>query len=557
MVGAARNYERLSRYQQRQTLASWVCRRHNSTLFGDCPDGWWRHDDLRGEIVRSSDSAGVADVGEDAIEVSDREFGIPDSASRMIRRQRVVIGIAVGAAVLSLAGLVASTFVKSPAQAKSEAGPPKASVLTATVERRLLTDTLAVRGNVVTTAQIEVTPTAPVGAAAPLVTGTRAQAGARLQGGDVAVEVSGRPVIVLAGAVPAYRDLKPGGEGADVAQLQAALTAMGLGVGADTRGHFGPGTKAALTKLYERLGYAVPTTGGSDPQADRKALQAAQTSVDEAQRAVDNMKRQIAAGAGTPSGAPSPGAPGGTPGPSGDGSEPLSEQLRYLQKALTAAKQNQAELVATTGPYLPVAEAVFVPQFPVKLVKLNAKVGDKVTAPLLTLSSGSLEITSELPQDQVGLIKPGMAVRIDAESIGGHATGTVARIGGGQAAAGQHAGPSAGFPGAPTAAPANQQGGSSRTPFTVAPEKALEPNWDGQNVRLTITQASTPAPVLVVPVSALSTSADGRTTVTKRDAAGRTAQVEVKAGLSGDGYVEVIAAGPAQLEAGDTVVVGA
>lgn len=53
-------------------------------------------------------------------------------------------------------------------------------------------------------------------------------AGSAVQSGDVVYSVEGRPVVALAGAVPAWRDLASGiDDGADIAQLETALTALG------------------------------------------------------------------------------------------------------------------------------------------------------------------------------------------------------------------------------------------------------------------------------------------------------------------------------------------
>lgn len=57
-------------------------------------------------------------------------------------------------------------------------------------------------------------------------------AGTAVQSGDVLYSVEGRPVVALTGSVPAWRDLASGiDDGADVAQLEAALTALGYSDG--------------------------------------------------------------------------------------------------------------------------------------------------------------------------------------------------------------------------------------------------------------------------------------------------------------------------------------
>ncbi|KJY34064.1 hypothetical protein VR46_33090, partial [Streptomyces sp. NRRL S-444] len=79
--------------------------------------------------------------------------------------------------------------------------------------------------------------------------------------------------------------------------------------------------------------------------------------------------------------------------------------------------------------------------------------------------------------------------------------------------------------------------------LTVKPDQTLDPRLSGQGVRLTVTAASSGEPVLVVPLSAVSAGADGRTTVTVlgKDPAAADARrrVEVRAGMSADGMVQV------------------
>ncbi len=488
------------------------------------------------------------------------------------RRQRALLWVAVAAALLSTGGLVASTLVKSPAQQAAEAAAPPASVLTATVEDRVLANTVVTRGSVAASAQYQVTPTGTTqGSNTPVVTAVRTNVGARVQPGAVLLEVSGRPLIVLQGAVPAYRDLKPNDDGNDVAQLQNALKQLGHYHGGDPAGHFGPATKAAVTALYQGLGYDVPTTGGPGDDGDRSALQSAQDAVDSAQRAVDDMKRQIAAGGSvigsqgstkqtgpTGSGTPSAtsGSGSGGPGSGGSGSEPLQVQLQYLEKTLQQAEQAQADLVARTGPMLPAAEAAFLPGFPAQVVAFSAKVGDQVKAPLITLASGQLAVTAQLTTDQGGLLKPGMKVQITAETLGLQATGVVGTVG--QVTTGTGGSDPGSSTGSDGSGSGQAQSGAPYIPVTVTPDSPLDSRWEGQDVRLTVTSAATPGAVLVVPLSAVTAGADGKTTVSVLQPDGHsTSRVEVDAGISGDGFVAVTPVAAGSLKAGQRVVVGA
>ena len=501
-----------------------------------------------------------------AIEVAaPGKFGRPARRnSGPYRRQRLLLWVAVAAALVSTGGLAASTLVKSPAQQAAETGPPTPSVLTAAVESRVLANTVVTRGTVAAAAQYQITPSGTTqGANTAVVTAVHTAVGARVQPGAVLLEVSGRPLIALPGAVPAYRDLKPNDDGDDVAQLQNALVQLGRYHGGDPAGHFGPATKAAVAALYQGSGFDAPTTGGPGDDGDRAALQSAQAAVDSAQRAVDDLRREIAAAgqsSSTPAAQSTPSSPSisaskSTPtagaGTGSSGQEPLSLQLQYLQKALSQAEQAQADLVARTGPMLPAAEAAFLPGFPAQVLAFSAKVGDAVKAPLITLASGRLAVTAQLTTDQGGLLKPGMKVGIVSETLGLQATGVVGAVGA-VTTVGTSANSSSGSADAGTAQTAPY------IPVTVTPDSPLDSRWEGQDVRLTVTSASTSGPVLVVPLSAVSAGADGKTTVSVLQPDGRTTtRVEVDAGISGDGFVAVTPVPPAVLKAGERVVVGA
>jgi hypothetical protein len=90
----------------------------------------------------------------------------------------------------------------------------------------------------------------------------------------------------------------------------------------------------------------------------------------------------------------------------------------------------------------------------------------------------------------------------------------------------------------------------------VQPGKPLPAELVGQDVRLTIEAASSTGKVLVVPVVAVSASADATTTVSVLENNGRVRRVEVRPGMSGDGYAEVTPLDGGSLTAGDKVIVG-
>lgn len=360
--------------------------------------------------------------------------------------------------------------------------------------------------------------------------------------------MSGRPLIALPGAVPIYRDLKPGAHGEDIGQFQRALQSLGYDTGGDTAGEFGSGTKTALTRLYAKLGFDHPVTGTDD----EARLKAAEQAVDTAQRQVDLLKSQIAAASSATSGAAT--APDGRPaaGPKeAVGGESLDTQLRYARKTLVSAQSDRARLVETTGPMLPVSEAVFLPAFPAQVTAFSAKVGDPVKAPLITLSTGELGVTSRMTPDRAALLKPGMPVEIEVTGSDRHTTGKVASVGE----------PTAADPaaeGTPGGAGGAGGGGALMAQVLITPDTVLGPDWAGRDVQLTVTAASSGADVLVVPLSAVSTGADGKASVVKvaQDPGGPpTARVDVVAGLAGGGFVQVTPVRTGELAPGDRVMV--
>lgn len=172
------------------------------------------------------------------------------------RRLRILVVLLALAIVFALGGFVASRFMVTPAQRDALAAPPPASVLTAAVTSRELSDSVVTRGDVAVLAAVDVLegrafPGSPaIVTAAPVVTGDEAKAG------SVLLEVNGRPVLALPGDLPAYEDLTTGAEGPLVTQLQEALAAAGIEV-ADAKGVFGASTAAGVARLYADAGYAA------------------------------------------------------------------------------------------------------------------------------------------------------------------------------------------------------------------------------------------------------------------------------------------------------------
>jgi multidrug efflux pump subunit AcrA (membrane-fusion protein) len=194
---------------------------------------------------------------------------------------------------------------------------------------------------------------------------------------------------------------------------------------------------------------------------------------------------------------------------------------------------------------VPSSEAVFVPALPARVVSVPVRVGDAVKGPVITLARGGMTLTGMLDPSQGGLVTPGRKAEVLSEATGAHAAGTVESVGALVSPGDGKSGDTA-------------SSGSATSPYlplTIRPDKSWTTRFAGQDVRITITAAATSTKVLAVPQAAISSGADTRTTVTVVDAAGKQRTVQVKAGVSADGMVQV-APLHGRLAAGDEVVVG-
>ncbi|MCJ0871131.1 peptidoglycan-binding domain-containing protein [Streptomyces sp. AP-93] len=477
------------------------------------------------------------------------------------RRRAWLAAVAAGAVLLSAAGVGASLVIKSPAQAAAEAGPPPLDVLVARVEKRVLRDTLIVRGTVTSAQAVQVTPTVAggEGSAQPVVTKVAVRQGDPVLAGKVLLEVSGRPVFALPGALPVYRDLKPGATGDDVKQLQKALAGLGHGTGSDKAGTFGAGTKAALGAFYKSIGYdPLPAVADGG-----EALKAAEDAVTSAERALEDVKAAArSAGGGTGTAATTGGTGStdgkGTSGATGTtgGKGAAQDAARALARAkedLTKARERLTEARAAAGPMVPAGEVVFLESFPARADSVGVRPGSPVSGAAMTLSAGALVVRGQLAEHQKGLVRTGQKVEILSETSGVTAAAEVLSVA--DTASAPPAAPNGGQgDGQGQQAPA--PGGPSGYEMLVRPLAALDAKLAGQDVRLTVEAAATDGNALVVPVTAVSAGTDGRTSVTVVDGTGAQRRVEIRPGTTGDGYVEIRPAGDGVIADGDSVVIG-
>lgn len=171
------------------------------------------------------------------------------------RANRAITYILAGTLVVTLGGWVGSHFMTTPAQIAAEASPPPPTILTATIELRVVREEIVSRGEVRSERLTNVLAEREIGSGATVITALPVSVGSEVGHGGVVVQLSGRPVFALQGAFPAYRDLAQGATGPDVVQLQAALVATGFEI-EDELGMFSWDTAAALETMYEHAGYA-------------------------------------------------------------------------------------------------------------------------------------------------------------------------------------------------------------------------------------------------------------------------------------------------------------
>ncbi len=557
----------------------------------------------------------------------------PDTRSRRRRRWWLLGAVLLIGGVVG--GWVIARQIQSPDQAASRAEAPEPSWITASVERRVLAQTVISRGDVRPEVAINVGPPSSIDGD-PVVTGISVATGDEVGEGTRLVEVSGRPVIVLQGDVPVYRSLKPGMAGADVAQLQAALTRLGCDTAADA-GSYGEATKACVAKLYNDAGYdPIPTTAteAADITAAEQTLADAQAAADSAQIALDTALKgpsdlevlnadtavdaaernyndavagkqaavdQAQTGINRAQAALDQlgSSPEATPADvsaaqaeldaakaaldtavrSGDAAIATANDAVVLARAARAdldkdpdvtveftalgqafAARDRAQaaldsLRASVGPTVPQGEIVFAPTLPARVQNAVTTLGPPASGQgnpgagagnstagsgdLVTLAAGDLVVSMTLRPNERQLVRVGMSVELLDEQSNATYDAAITEIA------------------ETSSSSANGQAG---VPVVMTPNAPLPETLSGANLRVTITAASTDTATLVVPLAAVSSSADGSTNVSilrpndNRDQ--EPVVVAVTAGLSADGFVAVEPVTDGALKDGYQVVVG-
>jgi hypothetical protein len=220
--------------------------------------------------------------------------------------------------------------------------------------------------------------------------------------------------------------------------------------------------------------------------------------------------------------------------------------------ARDAAAVTLQTVIAENGPTVAQGEVVFVPTVPARVQSVVAGLGPVDTgagvdgldgggggagsAGLVVLSAGGLVVSTTVRAGDEGLVRVGMEVSLLDETTNVAYPATFTSI----------------------AEEATLDGaGQLGRAGVITPVEPLPDSLAGVNVRVTITAAASDGEVLVVPLAAVSSAADGSTRVSVLGAGSDVpVDVAVTAGISADGFVAVEPVTAGALDAGDLVVVG-
>ncbi len=211
----------------------------------------------------------------------------------------------------------------------------------------------------------------------------------------------------------------------------------------------------------------------------------------------------------------------------------LRAQVSDARQELADAQTEFAEIQAAVGIWVPAGEIVFLPRLPVRIDRLSVQRGDRVDGSYATVTGSDLAVRGAVSERDVSLVREGAIVWIDDRSLSEPIAGTIRLVD-------DRAG--------------TRTVASDRHYVEIVAEGIPE-ELIGSNVRVVIPVGGTAGPVLAVPASALSATADGASRVEVAESDGSTRLVTVEVGLAARGLVEVSPV-DGELDQGDLVVVG-
>lgn len=451
------------------------------------------------------------------------------AVSRLVRRPvaghgralAIVVGCAVALAVV--AGVVGSRFA-SPRQIAASASSPPIVRVTQPVSFGILHATVAIRGSVVDPDPVAVGLPDDLGTSLPVITSVNANVGSTVSEGEVLFSVAQRPVVVLKGAIPAFRDMAPGDNGVDVTQLQGALHTLGYSTAPDPTGIYGPGTSAAVAAWYSALDYPAeysPANAQAQLAQLTSAVVQATSKLDAANAALASAKASSTETATVPA----------------DETAVTSAQAA-LQQAKTALVTGHN----TMGAMVPRGEVVFVPSLPESVVSSQVALGAQAPTKgaVMDIGSGALALQAQVGAGELSSLHVGQRATATSDLTGKSFPATVASV--------------ATTPSTPNKSTSGTASNVPTYAVDLTPTGAVPPQLLGQNVAVVIQVGSTKTPTWIVPASAVTTTASGTSFVTV--AAGhRQGQVDVEPGLVSGGR-EAVTATNGHLHKGESVVIG-
>jgi hypothetical protein len=527
------------------------------------PDGGF------GELL-SPEQADPAGEG-DAVAGTAARAGWASRWGRVFRNNRALWTVAAIAVVSLVAGLLVGRFVVSPAEAAARADPPEPGLITVPVEFGELSNDVTIRGEVGYADAVEVTLDTSSLSGPAIVTGRVPEAGTELGPLSIALEVAGRPVIVLPGELPAYRTIRFGMSGPDVVQFKQAMAAVGIDAGDPASDVFDAAAAAAVTALYERSGYAAPEAAEGSAEGVRAASEgvtaaqqalvaaneelgragagASAVALREADNQIASAQRQLDAARAADPVDPlvvadmedalalaklrreEVAAPPDTRGQRA-AVDAARAQLSQAQESLTRAREEAM-------PFLPAGEVLYLGALPRRVDAVTAARGSILQGAAMTVSGATLELTGSAAEADATLLQVGGEASFELPDGSAHRA-IIAEL-----------------------APAEDSEGRwtiGFTPDPMTPEQIQQ--LQGANVRVSIPVGATEGDVLFVPLAAVTAGPGGESRVEVVDGDPRdgdsaeTRLVDVETGLAAEGSVEIRPVDTGDLEAGDLVVVG-
>ncbi|WGD37381.1 hypothetical protein [Lysinibacter sp. HNR] len=511
-----------------------------------------------------------------SLEVDAEEANIAARKPKSLSGHRLVYVLAGVAVVAMVAGILVSRFIISPAQAAADAEAPEAGIITIPIEERVVSNTVTTRGEITFADAVEVKPVTGDLGASPVITGQVPGVGGTLDSGDVALEIAGRPIIVLPGELPAYRSLRAGLSGPDVLQLKQALSALGINPGNVASDVYDAATAAGVRALYERIGYAAPQPGGVAAEGEGSNLvevardgvnraqstlnqaQAAlhlaqagptQTEIIEADNAIRAAQRALAVAV----------AEGGDVAGAED--EVRLQQARRAElntpkdvsaerqaiadarTALTSAQTNLSEAQTEALTPLPASEVLYLTSLPRRVDSVKAERGSVLEGVAMTVSGATLQLSANVSRADAELLSEGMSAQFPAPG-GGNVEATIVSVGP-RESTGENA----------------QRETAGRFEVKLSPVNITDEQVEalkGSNVRVTIPVSATDGKVLAVPLAAVQAGPGGesRIEIVTDQKEEKTELVTIETGLAADGFVEVRAPESTLVMQGARVVVG-